>query len=167
MDQPEASYARAIDSIFLPSLKIGGLAATRSAVLQAWEADKVTTNDRVSASTLAGAFTGGSVGYLTRGRANILPGMVMLSAAGFLGQKAYDSVKANKADALAQEAPIEKPNIWQRLAESKWTPVKFISDDEYEKMLKEKLLRLEAEIALIDEDIEKLQQSGKEQRPKE
>ena len=34
--------------------------------------------------------------------------------------------------------------------------MKVLSDEEYEKVLKEKLVRVEAEIALIDEDIVKL-----------
>lgn len=35
--------------------------------------------------------------------------------------------------------------------------MKVLSDEEYEKVLREKLVRVEAEIALIDEDIDKIQ----------
>lgn len=38
--------------------------------------------------------------------------------------------------------------------------MKVLSDEEYEKVLKEKLVRVEAEIALIDEDIDKLKSQG-------
>jgi hypothetical protein len=39
------------------------------------------------------------------------------------------------------------------ILESKWSPLKPLPDDEYEKMLDEKILRLDAEIALVDEHI--------------
>ena len=37
----------------------------------------------------------------------------------------------------------------------KWSPMKVLSDEEYERMLQEKLLRVEAEIAVLDEKIER------------
>lgn len=36
--------------------------------------------------------------------------------------------------------------------------MKVLSDEQYEKMLREKLLRVEAELAIVDEDVEKLKQ---------
>ncbi|KAL9592722.1 MAG: hypothetical protein Q9179_006431 [Wetmoreana sp. 5 TL-2023] len=47
--------------------------------------------------------------------------------------------------------------FWKRALDSKWSPMKILSDEEYEKMLKQKLLRVEAEIAILDEDIAKVQ----------
>jgi hypothetical protein len=43
------------------------------------------------------------------------------------------------------------------MAESKWIPLKSLSDDEYRHILSEKLLSVEAEIALIDDKIEELE----------
>ena len=40
----------------------------------------------------------------------------------------------------------------------KYSPLKYIPDDEYEVMLQERLLRLDAEIALVDEIIEEMKQ---------
>ena len=37
--------------------------------------------------------------------------------------------------------------------DSRWSPVKVLSDDEYAIMLEEKLLRVKAEIALVEENI--------------
>lgn len=45
----------------------------------------------------------------------------------------------------------------QRMAASKWIPIKSLSDDEYRAILTEKALSIEAEIAIIDEKIEELQ----------
>ena len=39
---------------------------------------------------------------------------------------------------------------------SKWSPVTPLSDQEYEAMLEEKLLRVEAEMAIIDDQINEL-----------
>jgi hypothetical protein len=49
--------------------------------------------------------------------------------------------------------------ILQRLADSKWIPLKTLSDDEYRGILSEKLLSIEAEIAIIDEKIEELERA--------
>ncbi len=45
---------------------------------------------------------------------------------------------------------------------SKWSPVTFLSDQEYEKILEEKLLRVEVEIALVDENIKELREAEQE-----
>lgn len=42
--------------------------------------------------------------------------------------------------------------------DSKWSPLKKLSDAEYVDMMGEKILRVEADIALIDEHIEKLKE---------
>jgi predicted house-cleaning noncanonical NTP pyrophosphatase (MazG superfamily) len=40
--------------------------------------------------------------------------------------------------------------------DSKWSPIKVLTDTEYENMLREKLLKVNAEIALVDDNIEAL-----------
>ena len=45
----------------------------------------------------------------------------------------------------------------QRMADSKWIPLKSLSDDDYRGILGEKLLSIEAEIALLDEKIAELE----------
>lgn len=47
----------------------------------------------------------------------------------------------------------------QRMADSKWIPLRSLSDQEYRGMLNEKLLSIEAEIALLDEKMEELEKS--------
>jgi hypothetical protein len=49
--------------------------------------------------------------------------------------------------------------LMQRVAESKWIPLRSLSDQEYREMLSEKLLSIEAEIALLDDKIEELEKS--------
>ncbi|KAK0711380.1 hypothetical protein B0H67DRAFT_287143 [Lasiosphaeris hirsuta] len=99
--------------------------------------------DKVKASTMAGCFTGIMGGSL-RGPRNIIPGAIMFSIFGAGGQAIVNSVNWTR-----------KPQ-GQGVLFSKWSPVTPLTDQEYEKMLEEKLLRVEAQIAIIDEDLQEL-----------
>ena len=76
----------------------------------------------------------------------------MFSLFGFLGQTVSNSYDKN--DLPASDEP--QLNFWQRFASLKWMPVTVLKDGEYEDMLRERQLKLEAEIALVDERIEAL-----------
>ncbi|CAL8574497.1 hypothetical protein XPA_000455 [Xanthoria parietina] len=158
---------------------------TRGAILQAWQVTPASPpQDRIYPSSIAGAITGGTVGGLTRGRANIIPGMIMFSLFGFAGQYVYNAIDARHhshgpltaattqtkpttseihESIEAQDTKAEEP-LWKRVLNSKWSPMKVLSDEQYETILREKLLRVEAEIAIVDEDIEKVKQRGRDAR---
>ncbi|KAF2104925.1 hypothetical protein NA57DRAFT_51717 [Rhizodiscina lignyota] len=133
------------------------LIATRTNVLNAWNTGNLTNSDRRKASAIAGAVAGGTVGAVTRGPSNILPGIIVMSGLGYLGQTVYDKLDARNTEQVAK-GPQEK--LWVRMAKSKWSPMKAISDEEYEAMLQEKILKLDVEIALIDERIEEAKKDG-------
>ena len=80
-------------------------------------------------------------------------GQVMANAAGTRGSASYDSSRPREG--------------WLH---SKWSPLKPLTDEQYKALLQEKLLRLDAEIALLDGDIELLRGAGRskteEQQPK-
>ncbi|KAH0346065.1 hypothetical protein KCU81_g4155, partial [Aureobasidium melanogenum] len=123
---------------------------TRSFIFQAWDTGKgLTKSDKVSASTIAGGVAGSGVGLLTRGPRNVIPGAIMFSLFGFLGQTVSNSY--DKTNLPASDEP--QLNLWQKFASLKWMPVTVLKDGEYEDMLREKQLKLEAEIALVDERI--------------
>ncbi|KAG9700830.1 hypothetical protein KCU95_g943, partial [Aureobasidium melanogenum] len=123
---------------------------TRSFIFQAWDTGKgLTKSDKVSASTIAGGVAGSGVGLLTRGPRNVIPGAIMFSLFGFLGQTVSNSY--DKTNLPASDEP--QLNFWQKFASLKWMPVTVLKDGEYEDMLREKQLKLEAEIALVDERI--------------
>lgn len=48
-------------------------------------------------------------------------------------------------------------NFGTQYLASSWSPVTPLTDRQYEKMLEEKLLKLDAEIAIINENIQELQ----------
>ncbi|KAI5238781.1 hypothetical protein E4T47_08265 [Aureobasidium subglaciale] len=126
---------------------------TRSFIFQAWDTGKgLTKSDKASASTIAGGVAGSGVGLLTRGPRNAIPGAIMFSLFGFVGQTVAN--RFDKTDLPASDEP--RLNFWQRFASLKWMPVTVLDDGEYEHMLRERQLKLEAEIALVDERMEAL-----------
>lgn len=88
----------------------------------------------------------------TGGPRNAIPGAIMFSLFGFLGQTV--SNRFDKSDMPVSDEP--QLNFWQKFASLKWMPVTVLNDGEYENMLRERQLKLEAEIALVDERIEAL-----------
>jgi hypothetical protein len=83
----------------------------------------------------------------------VLPGTIMFAVFGAAGQAIYNRSAAQNAS-LPQTAPNSGEKFsWMN---SKWSPMKVLSDAEYEEMLQEKLLHVNAEIALVDENIEAL-----------
>lgn len=96
--------------------------------------------------------------FMTGGPRNILPGAIMFALFGAGGQALYNSADARN---LAQVDAPEK-DLKQSWLNSKWSPMKVLSDKEYEEMLREKLLRVNAEIALVDENIEALRVQNQE-----
>lgn len=117
--------------------------------------------------------------YLSRsgGRKNFLPALLMFSLFGWAGQSLFNeldarntreihaskTVLATKPLSEAQHTnphPAAKnpPNFLQKIAAMKYSPIKELSDAEYEAILQERLLSVEAEIALLDEKIETVKQ---------
>ncbi|EMC98082.1 hypothetical protein BAUCODRAFT_22919 [Baudoinia panamericana UAMH 10762] len=121
----------------------------RSAFLQSRFAIGQSPRDCTKASTVAGGVSGGIIGLVTRGRRNLLPGMLVWSLLGCTGQLAY-----NRFSTADQKQPTE--GFWTRLAKQSWTPVKFMTNEEYAEVLRERVLKLDAEIAVLDDKISEL-----------
>ncbi|KAJ4362370.1 hypothetical protein N0V83_010463 [Neocucurbitaria cava] len=128
-----------------------------------------TLSDKVRASTIAGAFTGLSLGFIFRGYRNVVPGTIMFALFGFAGQHGYNYLDARNSDELREQAKLQangddtpKENLMARFAKSKWSPMSVLSDEEYVDMMQEKLLKVEAEIAIIDDRIEGFRKKARE-----
>lgn len=113
----------------------------------------LTSRDSTIASTGAAGIAGGLSGFLMRGRSSIIPGILTFSLLGFASQSLYSRLDERKSGSL--ESTQEKP-LWHRIADMKWSPMKVLTDEEYGEMLMEKLIKVEADIAILDEDVEKL-----------
>jgi len=133
--------------------------ATRSTVLHSWGEDQVRPKDKILASGIAGCVSGSFGGLLT-GKANIIPGAIMFAIFGVGGQKIYNMADSRHLK-KAEGPEIEKSKGWMN---SKWNPVKVLTDGEYEKMLQDKLLYVNAEIAMIDENINALRRQETEKK---
>ena len=105
------------------------------------------------ASTVSGGITGGVVAFLVRGRANALPGAIMFSLFGLAGQTTSNWLARPRE--ISEDAP--KRGFWRRMSEKPWSPVTVMSDDDYARMLKEKMLRVDAELSILDDRIAALQ----------
>ena len=86
----------------------------------------------------------------------------MFGIFGAAGQKVYESM--DQRHTVEVEGGLrggEREGWWKRVVGSKWSPMKVLTDEEYERMLRERLLRAEAEIAVLDEDIARLKEQAK------
>lgn len=91
----------------------------------------------------------------------------MFSIFGYAGQKGYNFLDKKNSAEIEEDAQMaargeKRKNFMERIAESKWSPMEVLTDERYEDMLQEKLLKLEAEIAIIDDKIEGFRQKAKE-----
>jgi predicted house-cleaning noncanonical NTP pyrophosphatase (MazG superfamily) len=75
----------------------------------------------------------------------------MFAIFGATGQAMYNWADARNTERV-EKGGVHKNSIFN----SKWSPMKVLSDSEYEEMLREKLLRVNAQIALVNENIEAL-----------
>lgn len=88
----------------------------------------------------------------------------MFTLFGWAGQHGYNYLDARNSAEIREKIQSNEPraNFMQKLAKSKWSPMTALSDEEYENMLQEKLLQVEAEIAIIDDRIAGYRRKAKE-----
>lgn len=79
---------------------------------------------------------------MLRGPRSILPGAVVFSLLGAGGQLASNSWSGS-------ETSPKKTSSWFT---SKWSPMTKLSDEDYKAMLEDKILRVEADLAILDEN---------------
>ncbi|KAI6810356.1 hypothetical protein KC332_g10796 [Hortaea werneckii] len=112
----------------------------------------LTTSELYQASGISGAVSGGLVALVTRGRRNVIPATLMWGLNGLVGQATYNAMYAKPA--VVVEGP--KETFWERMAKKSWTPIKYVTNEEYAEMLREKMLKIDVEIAVLDDKIAEL-----------
>lgn len=143
-------------------------------MLHAWGKEKVTAREKISASAIAGAVSGATAGGLIRkspihticspltssagGAKNVIPGAIMFALFGATGQYMYNLADARNSASMGN-VKTENESSW---LDSKWSPMSKLTDKDYEKLLQEKLLRVNAEIAMVDERIDSLKAQERE-----
>jgi len=119
----------------------------------------ISPREELMYSSLAGSFAGMTGGAL-RGRGNIIPGAIVFGLMGLGGQASYVAFERRA------ESPTESRPLLDRLSDSTWWPLKSISDADYERELTEKVIGLEADIAMIDEKVAALKQDSSSSKDK-
>jgi len=87
----------------------------------------------------------------------------MGSLLGLTGQGTYNYMDHQRMKRL-QAAPQNSESSFKQFLQSSWSPVKMLSKEDYAKILNDKLLAVEAEIALVEEEIELLKKRGPESK---
>ncbi|KAI1464739.1 uncharacterized protein F4812DRAFT_152569 [Daldinia caldariorum] len=125
--------------------------ASKHLLWHAWGGrENLTTSDVVKSNGVAGGVAG-MIGGMFRGPKNILPGMLVFGTLGAAGGYAAELFRGrSKGDSKAKSSWLD----------SKWSPMKRLTDKEYEEMLEEKILRINAEISIIDDNIASLRASN-------
>lgn len=106
---------------------------------------------------------------LTRGRRNVLPGMLMFSLAGFVGQWVTNAYLTSRARQNAA-AGGQSQGFLEGMTGKGWSLMKVMSNEEYAERLKGQQLAVDAEIAVLEDKIAALrkeQQQGDEIKPLE
>lgn len=83
------------------------------------------------------------------GPGNILPAALVFSLAG-----AGSQALLNKVDSSAASSSESKKDVWYLL---EWVGLRKIPNQEYHEVLKEEILKVDASIALVKEDVARLQ----------
>ncbi|KAI1351703.1 hypothetical protein F5Y01DRAFT_282391 [Xylaria sp. FL0043] len=109
--------------------------------------ENLSSSDLVKVGGAAGSVSG-MVGGMVRGPKNILPGMLVFGTLG---------AGSSYVSQLAQGIEAKPKKSW---LDSKWSPMQRLSDKDYMNMVEEKILRLDAEIAIIDENIASLKKES-------
>ncbi|UNI16398.1 hypothetical protein JDV02_002833 [Purpureocillium takamizusanense] len=115
--------------------------------------DHVGPADRIKASAIAGSATGAVAG-LMRGPPKILPGIVLWGLVGAGGQLVANRMAAKESQ------PRGDSSGWA------WSPLKKLTDEQYIDMMGEKILKVEVDIALINDRIAELRAQAAEKTPR-
>ncbi|KAF3204406.1 hypothetical protein TWF106_001584 [Orbilia oligospora] len=122
----------------------------------------IPTRERIILSGASAAVIGATWGAVIGGRRNLIPGFITFGIAGVGGQVVLNAIEAStKQDKLgggkewSSEAP-PREGILSRILNSENSPVRKLSSEEYVSKMRDKQLMVDAEIALIDEEIARL-----------
>ncbi|KAI0539834.1 hypothetical protein GGR58DRAFT_462951 [Xylaria digitata] len=122
--------------------------ASRGLLCHAWGGEEnLSSSDLVKVGGVAGGVSG-MTGGMIRGPRNILPGMLCFGALGAGGSYLSQLFRGTES---------RPKTSW---LDSKWSPMQRLSDEDYMDKVEEKILQLDAEIAIIDENVASLKASS-------
>ncbi|KAK6509994.1 hypothetical protein TWF481_004708 [Arthrobotrys musiformis] len=122
--------------------------------------DSITPRERIILSGASAAAVGGAWGAVIGGRRNLIPGLITFGLMGLGGQAVLNAIEESKRrelnahQDLSEEAP--QKGMISRFFDSKDSPIRKLTPEEYVEKMRNKQLMVDAEIALVDEEIERL-----------
>ncbi|KAI9263241.1 hypothetical protein BDA99DRAFT_559798 [Phascolomyces articulosus] len=118
--------------------------------------------DDLMSSTLAGATTGGLLSAVYRGPRGVLPGALMFGTICAGMQVLYTTGNRWRQEAILGAPEVEEQkSIWDSFTMPSWSPIRMISDDEYEEMLDTRLKTLEMEVKEIERELKQAKNNDK------
>ena len=99
--------------------------------------------------------------HIAERRTSFLPGMVFLAVVGASGQGIFNMLDARHTEAQGIEGK-QDGGILQKVVESGWTPFKVLTDENYADMVRERILKLDAEIAVAKDEMKRIEDSSLE-----
>ena len=127
--------------------------------------DRHAPRTKLKASGAAGALAGAFRGAITGDPRGVLAGSLIYGSLGFGGQKMYNVIDGWHSRRLAKAEVVhdrpQETGLWRIvdwMADYKYSPLQRMSDREYEERLQEQLLGVEANLAILDDRIEKAKQ---------
>ena len=103
-------------------------------------------------------------GVDTGGPKNVLPGAIMFTLLSFSSQFLYNLGDAQHTASILAPRKEHREGMFERMLGAKNSPIKKLSNEEYKDMMREKMFGLEADIAIVDEEIEKLKRRQAQDR---
>ncbi|KAI8077794.1 uncharacterized protein BX664DRAFT_343509 [Halteromyces radiatus] len=130
--------------------------------------------DDLVSSALAGGTTGGLLSAAFRGPRGVLPGFFMFGAICTGGQLLYSAANRWRQDTIVRSGLMNLPSdqdiptkkIWEYIEIPSWSPVRKLTNDEYNDLLDAKLKALEDEVRRIEREMQRNEQQEQQQQEK-
>ncbi|KAK6336026.1 hypothetical protein TWF730_003398 [Orbilia blumenaviensis] len=131
-------------------------------VLKIPQDQSITARERIILTGASAAAVGGAWGAVIGGRRNLLPGLITFGLAGLGGQAILIAIETSRKRSelnREREGSTEaqpKGGMVSRWLNSESNIIRKLSKEEYVAKMREKQLAIDVEIALVDEEIERL-----------
>ncbi|KAI8074836.1 hypothetical protein BC940DRAFT_286754 [Gongronella butleri] len=125
--------------------------------------------DDLFSSAMAGASAGGLLSAMYRGRRGVIPGAVMfgllsvgLEMASISSNKwRQETIMRERLMELAPNEPLPTRRVWDYIEIPAWSPVRKISEEEYEDILDRRLKELEKQVKQIEREMKQAAKQDK------
>ena len=113
------------------------------------------------ADVLASAAAGGVMGATAGGARSVGPGMAVFGLVG-LGGHWINEKRLERRELIGEmmgaEGEQKRVGWIEWVTTRKWSPIQMLSDEEYREIMMRKLLKVEAEIAVLEDDVKAIRE---------